>query len=336
MAKRLLVTGAGGFIGGFIVEEALSRGYEVWAAVRATTSREFLSDSRIRFLTLDFRSPDGLKASLKDTLSKIGRWDFVVHNLGATKCKNPDDFSRINYGYLRLLVETLIALDAVPDGFVMMSSMSVLGVGDEKGYAPFTASSEANPNTKYGVSKHQAESFLRSLPEFPYIIVRPTGVYGPHERDYYMMIKSIASGFDFSVGMRRQLLTFIYVRDLATAIFQALESGVRRKEYLLSDGGSYSQAEFRSIVKQLLGKRFVIPVRVPLWMLKLVSVIAEKCASMRGKASTLNRDKYIIMKQRNWNCDITSAQTDFGFNPAYDLRRGVEEAINWYKSAGWL
>ena len=50
MTKKVLVTGAGGFIGGFIVEEALKRGYDVWAAVRATTSRKYLTDSRIHLI----------------------------------------------------------------------------------------------------------------------------------------------------------------------------------------------------------------------------------------------------------------------------------------------
>ena len=50
MAKRILVTGAGGFIGGFIVAEALKRGFETWAAVRSTTSLEFLTDKRIHLI----------------------------------------------------------------------------------------------------------------------------------------------------------------------------------------------------------------------------------------------------------------------------------------------
>ncbi len=48
--RRILVMGAGGFAGGFIVEEGLKRGYEVWAGVRHSTSRKYLSDSRIHFV----------------------------------------------------------------------------------------------------------------------------------------------------------------------------------------------------------------------------------------------------------------------------------------------
>jgi len=56
--KRVLVVGAGGFTGGFIVTEGLRRGCEVWAGVRETTSRKYLDDPSIHFLTLDFDNPD--------------------------------------------------------------------------------------------------------------------------------------------------------------------------------------------------------------------------------------------------------------------------------------
>ena len=92
MTKKVLVTGAGGFIGGFIVEEALRRGYDVWAAVRATTSREFLKDSRINFVELDFTDGDKFKSTIEAQLRQHGAWDYVVHNLGATKCVNFNDF----------------------------------------------------------------------------------------------------------------------------------------------------------------------------------------------------------------------------------------------------
>ena len=57
----LLVVGAGGFIGGFIVEEGLRRGYEVYAAVRESTSRRYLTDSRIHFVVLDYDDADALR-----------------------------------------------------------------------------------------------------------------------------------------------------------------------------------------------------------------------------------------------------------------------------------
>ena len=55
--------------------------------------------------------------------------------------------------------------------------------------------------------------------DFPYIILRPSGVYGPRERDYFLMAKSISQHIDFAVGFKRQDITFVYVEDVVQAVF---------------------------------------------------------------------------------------------------------------------
>ena len=57
---------------------------------------------------------------------------------------------------------------------------------------------------------------------------------------------------------------------------------------------------------------------------------------MTGRISALNNDKYNIMKQRNWRCDISPAEDELGFHPEYDLDSGVRQTIKWYKDNGWL
>ena len=334
--KSILITGAGGFIGGFLVEEALKRGYDTWAAVRESTNREFLQDKRIHFIELDYNDQDKLEQTLRDHMGEWGRWDFIVHNLGVTKSTNYLDFERVNYGYLRALVDALQATEMTPDVFLMMSSLSGMGPGDEKTYKPILSTDIPMPNTFYGVSKLKAESYLRNIEGFPYTIFRCTGVYGPREKDYYLMIKSIKRGFDFSVGFDKQMLTFIYVKDLVVGVMDALEKGPLYKAYFISEDQAYTQQEFRKIVCEELGKKFVIPVTCPLWLVKKVCSVAEWIGKVTLKASTLNRDKFKILKQRNWLCDTSEARRDFDFNPKYSLREGIREAIAWYREAGWL
>ncbi|MBR3453004.1 MAG: NAD(P)-dependent oxidoreductase [Muribaculaceae bacterium] len=334
--KSILITGAGGFIGGFLVEEALKRGYDTWAAVRSTTSREFLQDKRIHFIELDYNDQDKLEDTLRDHMGEWGRWDYIVHNLGVTKSTNYLDFERVNHGYLRALVDALQVTNMTPDVFLMMSSLSVMGPGVKGSYEPFKSTDVPLPNTYYGVSKLKAETYLQSIDGFPYTIFRCTGVYGPHERDYYLMIKSIKRGFDFSVGFDKQMLTFIYVKDLAVGVMDALERGPLRKAYFISEEKAYTQQEFRKIVCEELGKKFVIPVTCPLWLVKVVCNVAEWVGKVTLRASTLNRDKFKILKQRNWQCDTSDARRDFNFNPKYSLREGIHEAVQWYREAGWL
>jgi len=336
MKKSILITGAGGFIGGFLVEEALKRGFDTWAAVRSTTSREFLQDERIHFIELDYEDQDRLEETLREHMGEWGKWDYIVHNLGVTKSTNYLDFERVNHGYLRTLVDALQNTNNTPEVFLMMSSLSVMGPGDETTYQPIKSTDIPMPNTYYGVSKLKGEAYLQSVENFPYTIFRCTGVYGPHEKDYYLMIKSIKRGFDFSVGYTKQMLTFIYVKDLVKGVMDALEKGPLRKAYFISENKGYTQQEFRQIVCEELGKKFVIPVVCPMWLVKVVCHVAEWIGKVTLKASTLNRDKFKILKQRNWLCDTSEAQRDFDFNPKYSLREGIREAIAWYREAGWL
>lgn len=333
--KRVLVVGAGGFAGGFIVEEGLRRGFEVWAGVRESTSRRYLSNPSIKFITLDFDNPDTLAPALEDALPKGERWDWIVYNLGATKCLSFSDFSKINYEYLRRFTESLDIAGKMPERLLYMSSLSAVGLGDESGYAPFTEEMVPHPNTRYGASKLKAEMHL-AMSGIPHIIFRATGIYGPRDKDYFLMFESIKKGFDFSVGFRRQLLSFIYVEDLARAVYDALELAPLGSTYNVAEPRAYTQKEFRQIAARAIGRRHVVGVPMPLWAVKAVSVIAEKIGVVRGKPSTLNRDKFNIMKQRNWAVDISKARDEFGFNPTVSLREGVEKAVEWYKREGWL
>ncbi|MDE6027052.1 MAG: NAD(P)-dependent oxidoreductase [Muribaculaceae bacterium] len=333
--KRVLVVGAGGFAGGFIVAEGLRRGYEVWAGVRATTSRKWLDDERIRFIEFDFDKPYTIADRLRTALPVGEKWDYVVYNLGATKVVRYLDFNRINYEYLRDFLNALKIAKMVPEKFLYMSSLSAMGPKDERGYSPITEEMIPTPNTRYGSSKLKAEVCLLSS-GVPYIIFRATGIYGPRDHDYFLMFESVKKGFDFSVGFRRQMLTFIYVEDLARAIYEALEKAPAGEVYNISEPRGYSQKEFRKISSEAVGKRMVIPVRVPVWGLKAVSWVAEKIGMLRMKPSTLNSDKYHIMKQRNWNADVSKAKRDFGFSPEISLEEGVKRSVEWYKKEGWM
>lgn len=333
--KQILVVGAGGFAGAALVEEALRRGYDVTAGVRESTSRKYLTDPRIKFLVLDFDNPETLAPALRAALPEGEKWDWIVYNLGATKCLRFLDFNRINYEYIRSFTSALKEAGMVPDKLLFMSSLSAMGKGDERGYTPFTEEMIPNPDTRYGTSKLKAETWLATS-GIPHIIFRCTGLYGPRDRDYFLMFESIRKGFDFSVGCRKQLLSFLYIDDLARAVYDALQMAPAGETYNVAHPSLYTQKQFRQIAAKALGKKLVVPMNMPLWAVKAVCAVAEKIGVVRGKPSTLNSDKFRILKQRNWAVDISKARRDFNFNPTVDLPEGVERSIEWYRKEGWL
>ena len=330
---NILITGASGFIGSFIVEEALRRNYEVWAAVRKTTNRKYLQDERIHFIELDFSSKERMKASMQSHT-----WDYVVHAAGATKCRRKEDFFHVNTEGTKNLADALIELNIIPKKFIFLSSLSAYGaVREQQPYHEILDSDTPQPNTAYGQSKMEAERYLDTLSSKMCITtLRPTGVYGPREKDYFLMADSIKKHLDFAVGYKPQVITFVYVQDLVNAVFLAIDKGESGRKYFISDGQAYSSTDFSNLIHHELGDKFMLRIKAPVWFLKVVCSSGEIIARLTGRMSALNNDKFNILRQRNWLCDITPAIRELGYAPEYNLQRGVKITMEWYKKEGWL
>ena len=336
MNYKILVTGASGFIGSFLVEGGLAEGMQVWAGVRRSSSRKYLQDGRIRFAELDFTDSDKLASQLLKHKEEHGGWDYIIHCAGVTKCIDKAGFEIGNYWATRHFIETLVKLGMTPKNFIFISSLSIFGPIRENDYFSICETDTPVPNTAYGVSKLKTEEYLQGLKNFPYVIFRPTGVYGPREKDYFLMVKSISNHVDFAAGFKRQDITFVYVKDLVQAVYLAIKKDVKYRSYFVSDGEVYNSSTFSDLIRKELGNPWMIRFVCPLPLLKVISFVAETCSRLVGKTSTLNRDKYKIMKQRNWRCDIQPLIDELGYKPEYNLERGVKETISWYKKEGWV
>ena len=338
---KILVTGASGFIGSFIVEEALNRGMEVWAAVRKSSSKEYLQDKRIRFVELDLGNAERLKSQLSGH-----HFDYVVHAAGATKCLHRNDFYRVNTEGTKNLSDAVVQLKMPLKRFVFISSLSIFGpVREKQPYEEIQETDKPMPNTAYGHSKLLAEEYLDSLnPKnedgeitdvvLPYIVLRPTGVYGPREKDYFLMAKSIKQHIDFAVGYKPQDITFVYVQDVVQVVFLAFDRGKSGRTYFISDGHVYSSRHFSDLIRKELGMPWCLRIVAPLWVLRIVTFVSEYISRITGKITALNNDKYNILKQRNWRCNIEPTVDELGYNPSFNLEKGVHLTIQWYRERG--
>lgn len=324
MKEKILITGASGFIGSFIVEEALRQQMDVWAAVRKGSNLRYLQDERINLLELDFSSEQQMTEALRNE-----PFDYCVHAAGATKALSPETFYEVNTHGTINLVRALEATSPNLRRLIFISSLSIFGpVRDRQPFSDILLSDTPQPNTCYGKSKLKAEEWLKKNAKVPYTILRPTGVYGPREKDYALMAQSIRQHLDIASGWSRQDITFVYVRDVVQAVFLSMKSAkTAGKAYFLSDGSVYDSTEFSRLLMRVQNVRWVLRLRMPLCVLRAVCAISDVWMHITKKPSTLNNDHYAILAQRNWRCDIQPAIDDFGYHPEWKLADGVQETF---------
>ncbi len=330
MNKNILITGANGFIGSFLVEEATRRGFRVFAAVRKNSSQGFLAKSGANIVEVDYHSAANLAEVLRHH-----NINYIIHNAGLTKSPSPEELIRVNKELLVNLTEAVRSSGIQLKKLVFVSSLAAYGPADKQPDGIVKDSSQPNPVTHYGVSKLAAETYLRAQTDIPYVIIRPTAVYGPREKDMLNVFQLVNKRLNLQPGILGQKLTFIYVKDLVRLIMLAVESSVSHKAYFATDGHVYTGDAFPGFVSEYLRKK-AIKVRIPLLLVKGLAFLTEKVSGMWDSYPIFNVNKVNELKAKSWNCDVSNLEKDLGFKAEYDLTKGIPETIEWYREHKWL
>lgn len=329
MKEKVLITGASGFIGFHLIEAALEMGLDVCAAVRRNSDVRHLQVHNIQYCYPDFNDVE----SLKNELQKSG-CQYIIHALGTTKAGTQEDYNAINAGYTYNIAKAAEAMGPSFKKLVFISSLAALGPLSEASET-ITEMTNPRPVTAYGKSKLLAEQKLATL-SVPYVVLRPTAVYGPREKDIFILFRTIKRGWEPYIGKKEQQLSFIYVKDLAVIAINALfNKSASRDIFNVSDGRSYSRYQLADSVKAFLHKK-TTKVHLPYSMVKGLAFILEKTYRFMNAVPALNREKLNELTALNWHCSIEKAKKELGFTPAYGLEEGLQETLAWYKHNNWI
>lgn len=332
---KVLITGANGFIGSHLVEEAIQQGLDVFAGVRQSSNLEYLKDKSLKLIELNLLSQKDLEKEFKYFKQHHHAFDYVIHNAGITYAPAMEDFLTVNYDGTRNLVNALQAAEVPLKKFILISSLAARGPGISATSGAIKISDAPAPVSSYGKSKLLAEQFVRTASLFPHIIFNPTAVYGPRDKDFLALMKMINYGLEFYIGRDRQVLSLIYVKDLARAVVLALKSNIENCSYLISDGVDYNKEDLGSVIRNAL-KRKTVTLNLPTPLVRPFVASTEWIGSLFGKRPFLNMEKLNEMTSPHWKCQTDEVWRDLNTSAEYSLERGVEETVAWYKQNAWL
>jgi nucleoside-diphosphate-sugar epimerase len=272
------------------------------------------------------------KASLGEAVKDV---DQVFHLAGVTKATEEKTYFEVNALGTENLIHACLENNPRLQKFVYLSSQAAAGPCQNGGKKK--ESDRCQPVSAYGHSKRMGEEFaLAHSHEIPLLILRPSAVYGPRDRDVYAFFKLLSKRIKPCLFGQEQHISLCYVQDIIQAILLAAEAQESSGDiFFLSDGHDYRLEEIGDIFAQAMG---ITPVciRVPEWAIFGIASFSEYLSKLTGKPPLLNKGKVEEMIQKNWVCDITKAQTLLGFEPQFKLFQGAKLTFEWYRKKNWL
>lgn len=295
---RVLVSGASGYVGGYVVRELLARGHQVWAGSRRGA---------------DVAGAQGVKLDVTDLGSAqraVGEADpqAVVHLVGIIEERGDQTFGRVH------VQGTQNMLAATPRG-ARYVHMSALGA-------------DVNSASRYSSTKGQAEQLVRGG-SLRWTIFQPSLIFGVGDDFFGRVLRELVSTGPVVPQIGNGLFPFrpVSVQDVAQAFAQAAESEASEgKTYALTGPDEFTFRQLLELELQALGKKKPI-VPVPLALMNLAVPLMQLLPK-----PPITRDQYAMLKEGN-TAPNEPARSDFHL-PMLRLPDKLPEIVAQAKKKG--
>ena len=311
--KKILVTGADGFIGSHLVETLVDEGYNVKAFCYYNSFNSwgwldtFPKDKldKIEVFTGDVRDPNGVRTAMKgcDTVFHLAALIAIPYSY-----HSPDSYVDTNIkGTLNILQA---ARDLGVNRVLVTSTSEVYGTAQ---YVPIDEKHPKQPQSPYSATKigadSMADSFYRSF-DLPVTIVRPFNTYGPRQSARAIIptiITQLLNGFEvIKLGDLTPTRDLLFVKDTVNGFIEiAKTESLIGHECNIATNSEISMQEMADTLIRLINPK--------------AKILQDK-NRLRPKKSEVFRlfgDNSKIIKHTNWR-------------PAYTLEEGLQETIKWF------
>ena len=319
---KAFVTGATGFIGSFLAEALVRKGYTVTCLVRKTSDLKWIRHLDMDILHADLADPDAYAGRLRE-------FDHIFHVAGLTKADSEKAFFHANAECTRILAAAVAKENPGLKRFLLVSSLAAAGPSLDG--VPLTEGAVPLPVSAYGRSKLAGErAALSSAGSIPVTVIRPPAVFGPRDRDFLLVFKTAQKGVFPYWG--KCSYSLIYVEDLVRGLILAAERNeAAGKTYFLADSRIYSNDDIWQALSAAVGRK-AVRLRLPRSVLPVLAAVIQKFQ----KKGIINADKMQEIRFPHWTCDPEKAGKELGFFTEMTLGEGFSKTIGWYRKEKWL
>ena len=328
LRKKVLVTGASGFVGSNLVPALVKQGYSVTCLVRSTSDTRAFRRDGIHLVLGSINDPSALREAVRSV-------NTIYHVAGAIKAAHRADYFRINQAGTRIVLESVAENNPGLGRFVHVSSLAA--AGPSSGNRGLTEVENPNPISWYGESKLKSEEeALRFKDLFPVTIIRPSAIYGPRDRETLIFFKMIQKGFLLTPGRLARRFSLIHVSDLVDALMKAGEQESGSGEiFFVSRFESFGWDDVGRAIAQEFGKKYR-RIALPRWLALAAGIAGDFWSHTTGQAAIISSQKVRELLEPSWLCDSSKAKAALGFSPRINLEDGIRQTANWYRQNQWL
>jgi nucleoside-diphosphate-sugar epimerase len=300
----IAVTGATGFVGQALLDEAAKQGQQL----RALTRREQEPREGVEWVRGDLADRAALDALVDDV-------DAVIHVAGVVNAPDPAGFEA---GNVAGTLETVAAsVGAKVPRFVHVSSL---------------AAREPHLST-YGASKRRAEKIVAAS-GLDWTMVRPPGVYGPRDTEIFDLFRAARWGV---VPMPKQgRSSLIHAEDLARLLLALVPGGEDVRSEIFEPEDTAEDGWLHRDLAKAIGEAVGRKVLVPQFSKGTLQRFSALDRMVRKDKAKLTLDRVNYMTHPDWVCSKAKAPPIERWSPQVDTREGLKSTAEWYKREGWL
>lgn len=330
MKGKILITGASGFIGSHLVELLLEKKIDKKSLrlfVPHNESLVNLPKEKIEIIRGDIRNKTAIKKAMKGV--------NLIFHLAALTIDGGKYFSQNEYNEVNVL-GTQILLDECRGKkikkFIFFSSIAVYGfpawVGQIKNW---DEKRRKDPQEIYGQSKLDAENKVIEAHKMygtPYVIIRPTSVYGPRDKRNLMeLFKVIKKHLFFYIGNGKNKMDYVYVKDVARAAYLAAFNKRTSGDYIIGSGNPLTLNEIAYYVAKSMNT-VVINLHIPKTFAMILSILVKYISDLLGITPILFPQRVKVLTTDCYY-NISKAKKELNFKPEIPFEEGSRLTSKW-------